>query len=510
MIKSLQWNRLLAAATVIFGSSAMWAQVTFNYTGAVQTYTVPVGVYSINISAAGAQGGGYVSGGGLGATMAGDYSVTPGQTLNIVVGQMGLLQVGGDYQNSSGGGGGSFVYDASNTLFVAAGGGGGMCNYTGSPALHADAHGKTTPDGGANTYGQYLGGVAGNGGAAGLWNSSPCAGGGAGWLTVGGGPYGGMNASGNWAGGTPFCGGGGGGCGGYGGYGGGGGGGNHYGGGGGGGGYSGGGGATDPDHGGGGGSYSIGTNQNNVGGNHTGNGVVIITAYCTATIITPDSPTLADATGDCSVTPATPTASNNCGISVNGTPNVTFPVTTYGTTVVTWTYDDGNGNTTTQTQNIIVNGPNTGITQTGATLTANLAGATYQWIDCANGMAISGATNQSYTPTAVTGNYAVVVTANGCSDTSACFLVDYTGLGENAFPELSVYPNPSENGLFTLNFDGAVQTVRMTDMTGKVVDARYDAANMMIHAESLDAGHYFVTIVLDNTSVTKEVVILRK
>lgn len=492
MKKILRFHFLLAGAFMLVGSAK--AQTTFNYTGSVQTYTVPAGISSINIVASGAQGGGYVSGGGLGATMDGDYAVTPGQTLYIVVGQQGLLQVGGNYQNSSGGGGGSFVYDASNTLFVAAGGGGGMCNYTGSPALHAGAHGSITTSGGSNTYGQYLGGTGGNGGAAGLWSSTPCAGGGAGWLTGGGGPYGGMNASGSWAGGAPFCGGGGGGCGGYGGYGGGGGGGNHYGGGGGGGGYSGGGGATDPDHGGGGGSYSIGTNQNNVGGNHTGDGVVVITNNCAATIITPDVPTLADATGDCSVTPGTPTASNNCGLSVNGTPDVTFPVTAYGTTVVTWTYDDGLGNTTTQTQNVVVNGPNASVTQSGATLTADLAGATYQWIDCATGFSIAGATNQSFTPTPVTGNYAVIVTANGCSDTSSCYLVDYTGLNEQVLSDLVIYPNPSTNGYFSIQSNAVISAVRLFDITGRELPCSYNTQQHSVETSVQEAGTYFLHI----------------
>ena len=70
------------------------------------------------------------------------------------------------------------------------------------------------------------------------------------------------------------------------------------------------------------------------------------------------------------------------------------------------------------------------VTNVAATLTSDQAGATYQWIDCDNGnAAISGETNQSYSPT-VTGNYAVVVTVNGCSDTSACVLVDFTGIEE--------------------------------------------------------------------------------
>jgi hypothetical protein len=257
-------------------TGAIVAQTTFIYTGSTQTYTVPAGIFSISIDARGAQGGGsYGGAGGLGARMTGNYSVTPGQVLTIVVGQQGLLQVGGNAQNSSGGGGGTFVYDASGpTLLVAAGGGGGKCNYTGSSPLHPAAAGQISTSGGASSDGNP-GGTGGNGGPAGLWSGIPCAGGGTGWLSNGGGPYGGFMAP-SWAGGTGFCGGGGGGCGGVGGYGGGGGGGNHYGGGGGGGGYSGGGGGTDPTHGGGGGSYSIGTAQINTAGYQTGDGVVII------------------------------------------------------------------------------------------------------------------------------------------------------------------------------------------------------------------------------------------
>ncbi|WP_211362150.1 M36 family metallopeptidase [Aequorivita antarctica] len=256
-------------------SSGVSGSQTFSYTGAVDSFVVPAGVTDITIEAFGAQGGGSNGGaGGLGASISGDFSVTPGETLTIVVGQQGQLQIGGNVQNSSGGGGGSFVYNASDVLFVAAGGGGGKCNYTGSPPLHAGAAGQAGTSGGASSDGN-AGGTAGNAGNEGTWSGIPDAGGGAGWLSVSGGPYGGYNAP-TWAGGDPFCGGGGGGCGGFGGFGGGGGGGNHYGGGGGGGGYSGGGGGTDPTHGGGGGSFNGGTNPVNISGVRAGGGEVTI------------------------------------------------------------------------------------------------------------------------------------------------------------------------------------------------------------------------------------------
>ncbi|WP_438968473.1 HYR domain-containing protein, partial [Nonlabens sp.] len=69
----------------------------------------------------------------------------------------------------------------------------------------------------------------------------------------------------------------------------------------------------------------------------------------------PDVASLPDVTSQCEVTTLTPpTATDNCGVTVTITNNATLPITTQGTTVVTWTYDDGNGNTFNQTQNVII------------------------------------------------------------------------------------------------------------------------------------------------------------
>jgi carbon monoxide dehydrogenase subunit G len=69
----------------------------------------------------------------------------------------------------------------------------------------------------------------------------------------------------------------------------------------------------------------------------------------------PDVASLSDIWAECSVTIMTaPTATDNCAGSVTATHNITLPITAQGTTVVTWTYDDGNGNTSTQLQNVII------------------------------------------------------------------------------------------------------------------------------------------------------------
>ncbi len=91
----------------------------------IQYWTVPnSGTYTIEVwGAEGTDSGSNGSGdGGRGVKMKGNFSLTNGQILKIIVGQVGL-----EAQYESAGGGGSFVYsNASDTYpLIAAGGGGG-------------------------------------------------------------------------------------------------------------------------------------------------------------------------------------------------------------------------------------------------------------------------------------------------------------------------------------------------------------------------------------------------
>ncbi|MCD2258859.1 HYR domain-containing protein [Psychroserpens luteolus] len=84
---------------------------------------------------------------------------------------------------------------------------------------------------------------------------------------------------------------------------------------------------------------------------------------CTATVNvidklapTPDVAALADITAECEITSlVVPTATDNCGGLVTVSNDASLPISTQGTTVVTWTYEDENGNTATQTQNVVIN-----------------------------------------------------------------------------------------------------------------------------------------------------------
>ncbi|PKV51824.1 gliding motility-associated-like protein [Aquimarina sp. MAR_2010_214] len=85
------------------------------------------------------------------------------------------------------------------------------------------------------------------------------------------------------------------------------------------------------------------------------------TATCTQTVTVTDNEApvanvnpLADVIGECTATVIAPTATDNCGGIITATTTDPTSYTVIGTYTITWTYDDGNGNTSQQTQTVIV------------------------------------------------------------------------------------------------------------------------------------------------------------
>lgn len=121
----------------------------------------------------------------------------------------------------------------------------------------------------------------------------------------------------------------------------------------------------------------------------------------------------------------------------------------------------------TVTLNLTLNTVNVGVTLNANTLTATQAGATYQWVNCSNNFAvIAGATSQSFSPSS-NGNYAAIVTLNGCSDTTACTAISTIGVDENSSELLSVYPNPGSGKIQVELKQGA--TVEITNLLGEII-----------------------------------------
>lgn len=143
----------------------------------------------------------------------------------------------------------------------------------------------------------------------------------------------------------------------------------------------------------------------------------------------------------------------------------------------------------------IKNQPDATVVQLGDTLTATDTLALYQWVDCTDYSPIANATRARFVPTA-TGDYALITTANGCSDTSSCYNVVISGISDVFGERFNLYPNPT---LGDVNIDlGAFYSelsVTVSSLTGQTV-WQQQITNTDNLSLSLDApaGMYLVTL----------------
>jgi hypothetical protein len=218
---------------------------------------------------------------------------------------------------------------------------------------------------------------------------------------------------------------------------------------------------------------------------------------------------------------ATHTLTNSVGCDSIVTLNLTINNSTTGTDVQTacnsYTWIDGttytaSTNTATHTLtnsvgcdsivtlNLTINTVDKTTTLNGLVLTSNAVGATYQWLDCNNGMSsIVGETNASYTAS-ISGDYAVEITENGCMDTSTCVSVIVVGLVENKntlVDNFVLYPNPT-SGKFAIEFNQLQETItaRLLSVTGQIIRERQFQNTQLIALEiDLPSGVYLVELI---------------
>ena len=143
----------------------------------------------------------------------------------------------------------------------------------------------------------------------------------------------------------------------------------------------------------------------------------------------------------------------------------------------------------------------TSVTQNTNELTANEAGASYQWVDCNNGNApIDGETNQTFTAT-VNGSYAVVITVGNCEATSSC--TDITTLSADSFDsslDLKLFPNPVVDAL-TINLNSSYEKIdiQVYSLLGQLVKTAKmtNGLEYKLNLSDLSAGSYVIKIHAD-------------
>ncbi len=146
----------------------------------------------------------------------------------------------------------------------------------------------------------------------------------------------------------------------------------------------------------------------------------------------------------------------------------------------------------------INNTPVPGVSLSGTTLSTGQA-QSYQWVDCDKNYAhVVDAISQTFIPT-MSGNYAVIVTTNDCSDTSDCVTVE-VGVSVNDLGignRVQLYPNPADSWV-TLQTDRALKnaTISVVNVVGQIVQQQSAiyGTTFTLNMDGYVEGIYFVEI----------------
>ena len=183
----------------------------------------------------------------------------------------------------------------------------------------------------------------------------------------------------------------------------------------------------------------------------------------------------------------------------------TGPFTTDASTTRLWHFDEqnpistitdysGNGLNLTPSGNPHTVHLNNLISQSGGSLIADNNYESYQWINCATGDSIIGATQYSYTPMA-SGNYAVMVSNSSCTLTSNCYNINTTGIVKQESQTLKVYPNPADDLVFIHNPLSQNISIELYNQQGESLQIISNGHQQnSINISNLSAGIYYLKL----------------
>jgi len=158
------------------------------------------------------------------------------------------------------------------------------------------------------------------------------------------------------------------------------------------------------------------------------------------------------------------------------------------------------------------NPPNPTILIAGDTLKCLITGYDFQWL--INDTAIAGETNFYFVPS-YSGNYSVVlITDEGCSDTSQVLFFTYTDIHSHLIlsDEVLIYPNPANKTLHIESEASGIILLRLSDLSGKVVfEKECGSASKHLHetidVSILEKGIYFLHLIGKEKSITRKIAV---
>ncbi|MDG2153155.1 MAG: T9SS-dependent M36 family metallopeptidase [Crocinitomicaceae bacterium] len=169
----------------------------------------------------------------------------------------------------------------------------------------------------------------------------------------------------------------------------------------------------------------------------------------------------------------------------------------------TFILQNANGCDSTISLDLTVNNVNSNILQLGpGTAQAEAANASYVWLDCADGFAVFPGENDQLFECQGTCYYevAVLVTENGCSDTSECLILNVLEIDESINNQtISLYPNPASDVVYVngLNSIEGIEKIELTDYNGRLIKSIFEISNTL-DVRFLSDGVYFLNIIHNN------------
>jgi hypothetical protein len=127
---------------------------------------------------------------------------------------------------------------------------------------------------------------------------------------------------------------------------------------------------------------------------------------------------------------------------------------------------------------------------------------TYQWYDCNTPERIFGATQSSFSPVH-NADYALIISNQGCIDTSACVAVVNMSVNEYNKENISLFPNPTQDELHIQSSSPGSLSIQVMDVNGKeIYHANKIANGGIISTKDWNPGVYFIRA---NTEQSKQV-----
>ena len=236
------------------------------------------------------------------------------------------------------------------------------------------------------------------------------------------------------------------------------------------------------------GTYSV-TNTNSCGSTTSNNIVVNVNPLPTSSTISASGATTFCAGGSVTL------SGNVGGTWSTGATTPSILVNQSGTYSLTNT--NSCGSTTSNSIVVSIVSVDTSVTLGNASILANATNASYQWLLC-NGIysVLPSETSQTFTPTQLAAFYAVAVTQNGCTDTSACYPIILTSIklnNQNPNSDFSIFPNPAN---LSLSIHGILnQTIFIQNILGETIFTKVNCDTAeIIDVSAFAKGVYFVKV----------------